>query len=588
MTSANVRRPRRPAATAIVFAVVAALVGLTVTSCTGVPDRSPARVADPMPVDARPPERPTLPFVVVRPERGDSPRDIVTKYLQAQANPERSHGLARQFLTPHAAETWDDNASSRVIDPSPYIRSASPDNEVRVDGNQLGSVTANGSYTSNAGPYSYDFELVKVSGEWRIGNPPVGVIVTSNDFKNIYRQYFIYYLDPAGRRVIPDPRYFAATSTSSVTSRATTFVRLLQQAPSAALATAVRSELVEGVRLAGNVRQGNDKVLRVYLTGLGAKASAARNAAAAQIVWTLSPLAASGIEIFDDDQKLDLQGVRDRTQQSDWQSFDPDAMPVSTSAYFLRDGAVYNMDGTRTQGPAGSGQYRLRSLAVSLPTDAEQRIAGVSTAGGRARLYVGQLGGPLESKLESASLTSPTWDSAADEVWTVRDGNLIVRVPRRGEPTKVDSSSLDELGPIRALRLSRDATRVAIIAKNPGQLYVGRVTRDNGQIAVEAPVLVNKSLNDVSDVAWSSATSLFVLASGLDRDPVLRTVTVDGAQVTSVTKVGLPGPPNAIAAAPNLASIVESEGSLWQRTGERWTNLVRGSNVVGKTPVYPD
>lgn len=581
---------RTPGVPPLPFAVFLVAVALLATSCVGIPNRSAARVASLAPGDARPPNRPGLsPIADVKPEHGDSQRDIVTKYLQAMADPERGHGAARQFLTPQAAESWND--SEVMVINSIYVRSPSSENTVAMfSQHQVGFVAANGSFTPETGEYSYNFHLAKVNGEWRIANPPSGVIVSSADFEKVYRQYVLYYLDPAEKRVIPDLRYFATTSTSSTASRANLFVRLLLQAPSPALSTAVRSELGDGVGLAANVVQDDDRVLNVYLTGLGAKSASSRSAAAAQIVWTLGQLATSGVKIFDDGQLLDLSGLPQPTQQSDWQSFDPDALPVSTIAYFLSGGAVFTMDGERVPGPAGEGDYSLTSLAVSLASDSnpKPRLAGVRVSQGRAQLYVGELDGALSVRLSARTLTSPTWDSASDEVWTVREGRSVVRIPRRGQAASVDTHDLDTIGTVRALRLSRDGTRAAIIAGHPGHLYVARVSRDNGQVALEQPVEITPSLAEVYDVAWASATKLSIVARDQSDDRALRTVSVDGARMTSETKAGLPGPPSAVAAAPNLAPIVASDNSLWQRSGNRWTNLVRASTVAGSSPVYPD
>ncbi|HEY9391602.1 MAG TPA: LpqB family beta-propeller domain-containing protein [Mycobacteriales bacterium] len=579
----------RSGAVRLVRATILTMAVALAAGCAGIPDSSPARIADPMPANAQPPERLTRSFAVVNPERGDSPRDIVAKFITAQANPERGHGVARQFLTPRAVEAWDDGASVRVIDTAPYVRAASPDNGVAISAHQVGTVAANGSYSPEEKGYSYTFRLVRVAGAWRIDNPPAGVVVSSGDFRNVYRQYALYYLDQAEKHVIGDLRYFASTSTSSATSMATMFLRLLQQSPSPALGSAVRSELVGGVRLVGNVAQDDDKVLRVYFTGLGVRSTPARNAAVAQIVWTLSQLATAGVQVFDDGHPLELPGVTQPTQQSDWQSFDPDALPVNTGAYYLHDGALYATDGTRVPGPAGKGDYALSSIAVSPSSDANptRRLAGVSVRSGVATLYVGQIEGPLTVRLHARTLLPPTWDNVFDEVWTVRDGRL-VRVPRRGEPAPVDAQSLDSLGAVRVLRLSRDGTRVALVAGVPSRLYVARVTRDNGKVTVEDPVNVAPSLPDVEDVSWSSATTLLVLARGEGDDRTLSNVSVDGAVITNETKGGLPGPPVAVTAAPNLPSIVQSDGSLWQRTGDRWTNLVRGRTVEGTAPTYPD
>ena len=43
-------------------------------------------------------------------------------------------------------------------------------------------------------------------GEWRISDPPNGLIMLEPDFERLYVERDVFFLDPTGQRVVPDPR----------------------------------------------------------------------------------------------------------------------------------------------------------------------------------------------------------------------------------------------------------------------------------------------------------------------------------------------------------------------------------------------
>ena len=52
-------------------------------------------------------------------------------------------------------------------------------------------------------------ELVKTPGGWRIDRLPNGVFLDWQQFQSTYKRNTLYFADPTGKTVVPDPRYVA-------------------------------------------------------------------------------------------------------------------------------------------------------------------------------------------------------------------------------------------------------------------------------------------------------------------------------------------------------------------------------------------
>ena len=152
-------------------------------------------------------------------------------------------------------------------------------------------------------------------------------------------------------------------------------------------------------------------------------------------------------------------------------------------------------------------------------------------------------------------------------MWTVRNGNEVVLVPTRGAATPVVVPALDRIGPVRALRLSRDGTRVALVAGPAGgeRLYVSVVNRQASTAWVPDPVELDVGEGPVTDVSWSGALDLVALVRGGEQDSALYALRVDGVTAGRlVSTSGLPGPPSAVAAAPALPMLTVAAGTVWR------------------------
>ncbi|MCV2488610.1 LpqB family beta-propeller domain-containing protein [Geodermatophilus sp. YIM 151500] len=572
------RRPgRRPA-----LALLAVLLGTT--GCSTVPTDSPTVQI------TQAPSRPEAEVGIepLSPEPGASPEDVVAGFVDAAASTVRGHPIAREHLAPEAAATWSDDAGITVLGPD-YATVTTALGRVRMTATVVGTVDERGVFDVGVEPLTRDFSLVEVEGEWRITDPPEGLLMLEQDFQRLYDERAVYFVDPTGQRVVPDPRYLIAGD-----AQPNALVQRLLDGPSPALAPGVRNALA-GASLRRSVTvEGQTAV--VDLTELPTDPAPLLSEVSAQIVWTLGGARIRQVLLTVDGERMRIDGVPAQQTVDDWASFDPDAVPVDGVGHYVDGGVLRTVTrGEPAPGPAGEGAYPLSSAAVSADarTDALSFLVGVvPREGGGQSLLAGPYGGTLASVLDGGSLTVPTVAGTREEAWAVRDGREVVRVPAGANPQPVTATTLEGLGRATALQLSPDGVRAAVVVDG-GQgrrLYVGTVVRgEDGGVALRDLRQVAPSLNQVVDVAWQDSGSLLVLAGDASEERIVPyAVGVDGWGLTDVATSGLPSQPESIAAAPTRQPLVSAGGAIWQRSGGSWATLRPGAEPVpGAQPFFP-
>ncbi len=173
----------------------------------------------------------------------------------------------------------------------------------------------------------------------------------------------------------------------------------------------------------------------------------------------------------------------------------------------------------------------------------------------------------------------------------MRDGDEVVLVPPDGEAVRVEVPAIGELRSIRALRLSRDGARVAVVAGPRGQeqLLVGVVIRENGSAKIDRLRPLDIGASPASDVSWADSLTVIALARSGEQDSSLHAVDISGMTGgRSVVRAGLPAPPTAVAAGPALPLLTVAAGNLWRAPAidEAWTQVSeKGGGAAA--PAYP-
>jgi hypothetical protein len=559
---------------------------LAVSGCSTVPSSSPT---------VQIPQSPSRPAEVVgieplAPEPGATPEEIVRSFIDAAASTRPGHPVAREHLAPEPAGSWSDEAGITVLSPD-YAAVTTEQGSVAVTANVVGTVDGRGVFTPGGpGVFIRQFTLEQVGGEWRISDPPDGLIILEPDFERLYTEAAAYFVDPTGQRVVPDPRYLINGE-----AQPTALVQRVLDGPSATLAAGVRNPL-NGVELRSAITLTGQSAI-VDLTGLPAEPAPLLSEICAQLVWTLDGLPQTpirSVQIRVDGEPVGIQGVPAEQTVQDWTSFDPDAVPVNAVGHYLNAGALHTVaSGAPTPGPAGTGAYGLSSAAVSASRTGELSfLVGVRADVAGATLFAGPYAGELAPVLTGGRLSAPSVAATRSEAWVVRDGTSVVRVPDGGAPQAVNAPTLPGLGVADALRLSPDGVRAALVLDGPEgrSLYVGTVVRaEDGSVALRDLREIAPALSQVADVTWRDSGSLLVLAGDAGEDSIVPyAVGVDGWRLTEVPTAGLPSQARSIAAAATRQPLVNAGGTIWQLAGGTWVTLIRGREPLpGTAPFYP-
>ena len=565
--------------------VAALALVLLLPACSTVPSSSPVVQITQAP--ARPVDEIGIEPAV--PEPGATPDDVVRGFIDAAASTRQGHPVAREHLATEPAGTWSDEAGMTVISPD-YATVTTEAGSVAVSASIVGMVDERGVFSVGGEErFTREYTLEQVEGEWRITNPPDGLVIAEPDFERLYDERAAYFLDPTGQRVVPDPRHLIRGA-----AQPTTLVQRVLEGPSAALAPGVRNPLA-GVQLRSAVTVRGQEAT-VELRALATDPEPQLAQICAQLVWTLTQLQPiHSVVVRVDGAEVDLEGVPAEQTVDDWASLDPDAVPVDGVGHYVSGGALRTVTaGEPVPGPAGTGAYALAGAAVAADarTGELSFLVGVRADPGGATLLAGPYGGELVPVLNGVTLTVPSVAATREEAWVVRDGTSVVRVPAGAPPQPVSAPTLPGLGLATALRLSPDGVRAAVVMEGPEglALYVGTVVRDeDGSVALRDLRDIAPSLSQVADVAWRDSDTLLVLAGDAGEDRIVPyAVGVDGWGLTDVPTAGLPSQATTIGAAPTRQPLVNAGGTIWQLTGGTWTTLVRGQEPLpGTSPFYP-
>jgi hypothetical protein len=567
---------------------VASLIALLVAACVlagcaSVPGASPVEPLRRITEGYGPPGPPG-------PGENASPLELVLGFLKASASEDNRHGAARRFLTPDSQD-WDDTASVTVLGnqiTSSFTRSDDEADEATVwlHGTQLGTLGPDNSFTQDQGGFDRAYQVVRVGGQWRLRNPPPGVVIRFADFHAYYRSVALYFVDPTQHNLVADLRNLVADPARTMPSRV---MDGLLGGPSAVLTGAAMSAIPRTARLRSNVAPGPDGSVSVDLTELGDLNDIQRKLIAEQIVLSMAEVNISQVTLLDDGAPL-MAGHAELSPDS-FAGLDDDGPDNDVPGLAIVDGRAHGMltdsVGGAVAGPAGAGD--LTVTAATLSADG-QRLAVVDRSSGR-RLLVGPAAGPLvPSGLHAASLSAPTWTPDDSEVWAVADDTTVSRVvfDQNGHPgvQPVDATAITRLGPITDLRLSRDGARVAAVVG--GQLVVGAIIRSpGGAVRIgNVRVLRPAELTALTSVAWKADDQLAV--AGRRSAVTVGTVSVDGLDLRPLPWTNLTPPLTGIAVAPGRPLLVTDQNGLWSFGMDEvgnWHQIASGASVVAG---YPD
>ncbi|WP_205471192.1 LpqB family beta-propeller domain-containing protein [Nocardioides sp. SYSU D00038] len=469
------------------------------------------------------------------PREGMSQSEIVRGFLDAmQATPIR-YDVARAFLTEAADAEWDPEAETIT-----YTTASAPSGTsqvvVRLEGGHR--LDGRGAWQGvlPAAEAQLEFRVVVEDGQFRIDRAPDALVVPEWWFQQRYRQVAVYFFDPTGRILVPDPVFVPKGKTLP-----SVLVRRLVAGPPAALRDHVRTMVPLDVQPGFSVPVSASGVAEVALTGETTMPTGTEvDLLLAQLAWTLRQ--DRSISRF----RVTLNGTPvQRGGESDFavasgEKYAPSVAGASTLLYGLRDGLVVSgtaSDLTPVSGPLGTVDHGLRSVSPNLTGS---QAAGVTLDGTRLVLssLVGEDVPTRTLATRGTDLLEPAWDFA-DRLWVAdrRPGGSVVSVlvGDRLRPVTVEGITGAD---VKRLLVSRDGTRLVAVVRRAGYdaVLTSRVVHDpSGRVRAVGPAEdITPVAGDgerIRSIVWRSPTTLVVQHPVTTELSRLRTIAVDGSPV---------------------------------------------------------
>ncbi|MBI5737039.1 MAG: MtrAB system accessory protein LpqB [Mycolicibacterium neoaurum] len=587
-----------PAVKAFCLAV-ATVLAVATAGCAGVPSSSAPQAIGT--VDLPPP--PSLPT----PTPGMEPDVLLREFLKATADPANRHLAARQFLTESASRGWDDAGSALLIDRVVFTETRRPELvTVSMQADILGSLSELGVFETAEGalPDPGPIELVKTPGGWRIDRLPNGVFLDWQQFQQTYKRNTLYFTDPTGNTVVPDPRYVAVADSDQL---ATELLSKLITGPRPEMTRTVRNLLAAPLRLRGPVTRadgGKTGVGRGYggarieLENLSTTDPHTRQLLAAQIIWTLSRAGINGPYVINVDGAALDDRFAEGWNTADVAATDPGAADgAGAGLHALVGGSLVSLDGQRAPRVPGPFGQMPDQVSAALSRSG-QEVASVMVLRPGApdmasSLWIGPIGGAAGQALDGRTLTRPSW-ALDDAIWIVVDGVNVVRVLQDalGQPARipVDSTALAAKfpGAITELQLSRDGTRAAMVID--GRVILAGVEQTpGGGYALTYPRRLGFGLGETAvSLSWRTGDDIVVTRT--DGAHPVSYVNLDGVNSDGPSG-NLAGPVTVVAANPSTVYVADRRGVL-QLSGSAadddlaWSE-VRPLMIAGALPVLP-
>lgn len=546
----------------------AACVGLA--ACAAVPTSGPIEQG---PVVDAGESSQFIRVIAAPPSVGASPTEIVRGFLEANASLESDHAIARRYLTSEAAGAWDPDAATTVYQQSSLKLSEGKDSTInaRIAINNRLDTEGTLDPVDPAATEKIPFTLKQVADgasgipQWRITDPPPGILVSDADLRRAYRQYQVHYPSARSSALVPDGRLLPVVGPSLPTALA----QRVLAGPAEWLAPGVRTSAPAGTALALGAVPVSNGVALVELTDQALAATdIQRRDLAAQLTWTLTQLPeVTGVRLQVGGEPFDVPGVPELMDRSVWQSRSPDNLTTGPTGegllpYFLLDGSavIRVSEQGRTSLPVKVPDGdELIDLGVSL----DQRSAAAVEPDRRALWILPLDRGISEQRIEGTQIGGASFD-VDGRAWFTDDGRLLRLVPN-GLPQEVGvRPALAE--PLTAVHLARDGTRVALVADE--EVYLGVIQPSPDGLVVGSVRRIATSVSGVRDVAWRNSVTLDVL--GRTDTSSLQVLRI-GVGTGEAQLLGSPPDPLEVTAAPGSATLVAGEGDLlFANVGLQW------------------
>ncbi|MFE6691126.1 LpqB family beta-propeller domain-containing protein [Streptomyces sp. NPDC057743] len=604
-------------------AVLLGCAGALLAGCASMPDGGDVTAVDPSP---RADGDSQVRVYGVPPAQGAQPTNIVRSFLDATTSDEADFRTARMYLASSAKRTWRPFLMTNVLQERPKSVPEAPSGRedgngytVTLTGSQVATVDGNHAYTPEEKPYRATIHLIKEGDQWRIDRLPDGLVLGQSDFQRIYRSVNKYYFasyksesdDPKASKnvLVADPVYLRQRIKPITSS-----VDALLTGPTDWLDRVTSSAFPPGTRLAArDLSLDDSNSLQVKLSKQAVNTDTAQcKRMAAQLFFTVQDMTRaskiSEVELQDPSGNSLCALTQDQANQD---FVAPGRNGPSGREYFIdAEHRVVAMSDAATeptpvQGPFGTGQTPLRSIAISR---GETTAAGVSGDG--RYLYVAGLeagatrGAPLMTSASASAdtsagkgadvgLSAPSWDGLGDLWIADRDarGSRLLRMREgKSDPEEVAVPGLGQRR-IKAIKVAADGIRIAVLVEDKGRttLQLGRVERDGTSahpvLSVQELRPIAPQLEDVVAASWAGGSRLVVVGREAGGVQQMQYMETDGSASDAQTLPGVNGVKAVAASEDETRPLIAdaTEGIVRLPPDANWKTVAKD----GTAPVYP-
>ncbi len=484
--SETIRTPGSPRG---LFAVLAIAAVLVLAGCVGIPTSGGVREGDVVH------ELDEIPYALLPsgPQEDASQKEILTDFMQAATAPEGNYEIARQFLAPAAAETWNPNGST-LIREGPAMLMTLSESVIDYSVSTKASVNSDGLYREDFIPVSQrlNFRFEQIEGQWRISSLDDGTVLSRDNFDAVFDSHTLYFFDPSYRYLIPDVRWFPARSIIATRIASALLAGQASWLQQGATLTA----FPQGTRLAAvpvDVRSG---LARVDLTKEAAAATPIERARMQQqLLTSLGTANVSSVTMTVSGAPLE---VADPGVSGASVGADVDSAPLVRQGDRFGFATINNIDLlSRLSSKVVGLDARAVSLARSKVAAAVLGAGGayLVTANGETPLLVDSRGGLIAPSIDPFDFVWSVPTAAAEAIHATGVDGLVHPI----------TSAIPAGARMYSLEISSDGARVLIyLSTDAGpRLYVAAIIRRDG-VPTELGELVElpASPNEPVDATW--------------------------------------------------------------------------------------
>ncbi len=510
--------------------LLAVLVLVLVSGCTSVPVSGPVREVTAHPARVNP----GVEIAPATPGHDVSPGEVVEGFLHAMAAHQPDFSVARAYLTPEAAESWRPESGVSIYAEG-YSVSVSR-GDATLEAPMVARLTPDGALNQASGMLRHDFGLVEDErGQWRISNPPDGLMVSQYLFASSFADNRIYFWDENGKWLVPDLRYFRRGALGPLAA-----ARAVVAGPSEWLAPVV-SRMPTGLTVEDIEIETSGNAL-ITIGGETALSSAEQSSLAVQMVWTLRQFPAiAGISLRYEGQDVwnlpeSVSGVVPTSAYAD---ADPIVRIASQPLFAISEGKLVRIDeGHNGVELVDAGVKRSDIEWAAVRSDTRQAVV---VAGGELN-SVNMVSGVATPILTGESLRQPEY-SRLGEIW-VPDNSQSVKVLVDDERYDVKLDGVSG-GRILGIEVAPEGARAALVIEDAAgkqRAGVALIVREGRRISLRGwrPLFLatseSQSEPEVLDIGWSSTDKLALLVKDAHGSGVI-TVGSDGASPRSMGPV---------------------------------------------------